>query len=89
MFMIILFLPSCKSRGDKLKDTGKDNERLQWKLQLFHVSFSHQVRTENGWFSWGWIYDAKCKTILEVAREVISEGNKTLCTWVGANDIMT
>ena len=48
----------------------------------------NKFRLKFGSFSKSWINDAKCekKTKLEVARKLISQGNKNLGSWVEAND---
>ena len=45
-YMLIMFLPSCETVRPDPKVTEKDNQRLQWKLQLFGLHFTHEVQTD-------------------------------------------
>ena len=84
--LLILFLPSCKTVRHKSKVTGRENQRLQWKNSNYSCLFlPTKFKLKFGSLSKGWIFDAQCRKVLEVAKKVIRNKTNNFARCITAN----
>ena len=75
-YLLILFLPSCKTVRHESKVTEKENQRLHRKTLTIQVFLPTKFKLKFGLLSKGSIFDARCKGIGSCPKKYIETKQK-------------